>query len=882
MSRRICLAALVLLVAACHAEKPEPAVFGITEADPWTVRTRSLLTASDIETRKTGITLAAYADGTLATASHFVSGLEAMTLELEPDCNYTLYALVNMGDMTSSLPLSESRLDELSYRIPSYTEGAESLSSRGLPMAGALDWPGHGTVIPVQRLLAKVTAHLSCDWDGAAIQEVRVCNLNRILRPFGDAVCEEDWDQQEFDEGTGTSSGTFVFYVPENRQGTIGGITTSLDKSPDRNTTVSSREDELTYLETSVTSTESTYAGDITYRSYLGGNATTDFDLERNALYDWTIVYHGDRTQDQDWKRDGDIFRVDVTADRCEAYVGETVHLTATCHRSNHGAETVSDVTETADWTRMGGSANLVISNGDVTATAPGAASFHAAYTLGGRTAWADSPVITFRELPPLSASWTSEAIYVGQRGSIAISGLVDGATITEITSSDESVITKAAVSGSTVYVNCIGATGSATLTVKASNGQTVSFTVSPFAPNLLDSNSISGTTAYYGSPDGTDVNTDPTGHNGQLPAFAYYTGSTTGAGSTKFTVGSNPSPTVTYTGTTLAPDLYESILKPVLTVDDTERFGYEAATSYGSANRIWVKSLSGYPSDGGVEIGRLTVTPVTTGRGILPLSEPIFSVDPFTSVTDIATWPDFYDREMISRYVSCESVALTLQCPDVNRINADPTTIGWDVLLDGSPNDVLKELFWCNMNFLWFEYREGDALPHVGGECEVRITVTNPYSGESVGKTFITFKVIVCGVIAGVASVDRTSTFTVSAEYIGPDLVRPSYSVFRTNYRDGETLTVYGPTHRPNDATVRNDEYPHILGQTIYSVTTSNGTAVVNHAQVYHSIFPEISWTGNLVSPACSAYYQIDALQEVQDKIIHPDYHFGWIIEDD
>ena len=197
MRRSIYLVVLTLLVVACHAERPEPLVFGISQIEPSTVRTRSLLTSPDIETRKTDITLAAYTDGTLAAAGHYATNLEAMTLDLEPDRNYTLYALVNMGDLTSALPLIEDELNELTYRIPSYTNGQESLLSRGLPMAGFLAWPGYGTVIPVRRLLAKVTAHLSCDWDGAAISDVRVCNLNRLLRPFGDSIRNEDWDPGE-------------------------------------------------------------------------------------------------------------------------------------------------------------------------------------------------------------------------------------------------------------------------------------------------------------------------------------------------------------------------------------------------------------------------------------------------------------------------------------------------------------------------------------------------------------------------------------------------------------------------------------------------------------------------------------------------------------
>ena len=290
----------VLLLASCSRERPET-VFRTQDTGFCEIPTRSLLTAADIETKKTSVTLAAYAGGKLAVSSHFQTSLDALGLELDPSLTYTVYALVNMGDMTSSIPRSESDLASLTYRIPSYNEGAGSMAERGMPMAGKLTYPRQGTVIPVERLLAKVTARLSCEWEGAAIRSVQVRNLNRTLRPFGDAAMEEDWDQQEFHAGTGTASGTFVFYVPENRQGTIDGIRNSREKSPDGNDEVRVRSNRLTYLETTVEGT-GTFVGSIVYRSYLGRNAVTDFDIQRNAWYDWILRFQEDGLQYDDWK----------------------------------------------------------------------------------------------------------------------------------------------------------------------------------------------------------------------------------------------------------------------------------------------------------------------------------------------------------------------------------------------------------------------------------------------------------------------------------------------------------------------------------------------------------------------------------------------------
>ena len=307
--RRITYLAVLLLLTSCirpGSVREQEIAFRTTDTDLQDITTRSLLTAADIETKRTAITVAAYADGTLVAAGCFTAGLNAMILDLDPNRTHTVYALVNMGDLTSVLPLMESELSSLTYRIPSYTEGDGSLAARGLPMAGKITWPDQGTVIPVERLLAKVTTQLTCEWEGAIIRSVQVRNLNRVLRPFGEALREEEWDQQEFQQGTGRASGTFVFYVPENRQGTIVGIQSSRDKSPDLNDEVHARSSRLTYLETVVEGT-GIYEGSITYRSYLGKDSVSDFDIRRNAHYRWTVRFLEDGLQYNDWKHENNL-----------------------------------------------------------------------------------------------------------------------------------------------------------------------------------------------------------------------------------------------------------------------------------------------------------------------------------------------------------------------------------------------------------------------------------------------------------------------------------------------------------------------------------------------------------------------------------------------
>ena len=400
--------------------------FSLAVSDPMGPATRSLLTAPDIETKKTGVTLAAYTGGRLYAAQHFTSSLSAMPLALDKGFTYSVYALVNMGDQHSRMPLLESGLDTLTYTIPSYSEGAGSVSRRGIPMAGKLEGLAVGAsaagtqVVPVRRLLARVDADFQCDWPGAVITSAKIWNMNARLKPFGVSAASAPSDLLAFQEIHGTEPGTgpslsAVFYVPENMQGTIGGISEAREKSPDQNVAVSAVSGRLTYVEVSVHTGSGEVAGDMTYRSYLGANATTDFNLERGFRYVWSLSYHADRTQDADWKREGDMFRLVVTADRTTAYVGETVRLTATLIPTG-GAP--SDVTALSSWTKnSGGAGGISIDNtgvkGRVSATAAGTATFRVQYTLSGCTAYADSPEITFLE--PSAPGWDDSWDDAGQ-----------------------------------------------------------------------------------------------------------------------------------------------------------------------------------------------------------------------------------------------------------------------------------------------------------------------------------------------------------------------------------------------------------------------------------------------------------------------------------
>lgn len=311
--------AAALGLAACtdRLETPAPSVAGVSfslfdEGYVSSPVTKTVFSASDIETRKTSVTLAAYRAGTLYKSGYFTSNLSAMHLELIDGETYNIYAFVNMGNIASSLPSSESVLSSVSYSIPAW----QTVNNTGLPMTGCLSSFTVGSsnasgTVPVTRRFARVTAYLSCTWPGANITGAVVGNMNGRIPLVGAAAMSGSGDAlswSDSDTGSG-SSATMVFYVPENMQGTVSGITASHDKSHEFNATVAANQSKLTYLEVTVnglSSSSAMYGGNVTYRSYLGANATTNFDIAGNTAYTWTITYSEDGLAQDTWKVDTD------------------------------------------------------------------------------------------------------------------------------------------------------------------------------------------------------------------------------------------------------------------------------------------------------------------------------------------------------------------------------------------------------------------------------------------------------------------------------------------------------------------------------------------------------------------------------------------------
>ena len=274
-------------------------------------RTKSYLTASDIETRISNVTLGIFeAGGTQAYLGYHTGSFSPINVTLRADRTYNVYALANMGDQRSVLAaaVSNGTLPSMTYAVD-----YSSMASAGIPMAGLASGQsfteGQGITVHLQRLLARINVSLSCDWSSAVITSATVKNVNRRVSPFGTAPASSTNlpTLQDIHGVVAGSASTLsaVFYVPENTQGTVGSISSSRQKTY-TNSALASIRDYATFLEVNV-STSGQYSGSVVYRSYLGANQTTDFNILRNQVYDWSITYHEENMMDYDWKRAADV-----------------------------------------------------------------------------------------------------------------------------------------------------------------------------------------------------------------------------------------------------------------------------------------------------------------------------------------------------------------------------------------------------------------------------------------------------------------------------------------------------------------------------------------------------------------------------------------------
>ena len=292
-----------------------PVVFGYNVKSLNDPETKSAYISSSFnDARITGITIAVYDNetGVLHFKKHFTSGFDEMEIPLHSGTVYNLYALANMGDQTGNIPSDRNvLLSDFTYRVPSYSD----VDSKGLPMTGKIEYftAGAGeTVFDLRRLFAKITLNVTTSYDGGTAGGVKVTSLkvgngNAVLSAFGSSSLTTSSNRlavEDYATNSSVNANSVVFYVPENLQGKIGSATSSHDKNPDRNSAINAVKDLLTYVDVTVTANSVYYAGTIHYRSYIGADAKTDFNVAGNCRYIWNMTLTEDGLVYDDWKTD--------------------------------------------------------------------------------------------------------------------------------------------------------------------------------------------------------------------------------------------------------------------------------------------------------------------------------------------------------------------------------------------------------------------------------------------------------------------------------------------------------------------------------------------------------------------------------------------------
>lgn len=574
---RILLAALACLSVSCADHEKADAVLtacgdGVVEACFETgitgmgYATRSILPEETIETKVSQVTLVSYdSEGHLTDARYYQSGFSSMKLYVSNTGESSVYALVNMGDMTGKFPDDEKDVSSISYDLSSYDEVAEA----GIPMSGVLrnlKEGASGGVVPVDRLFAKICVRILHkgleDSEEGKLYVHNMCNrslfirqANKRLQPFGtngsralsyrDIMAESDYnpDMNDHDAyqgripdgGLGPGPGyfqdtTFVFYVPENVQGRLlpsnndpfGKVYENI-----RDLGGKSYSDICTYVEFNAWK-EGTqgYQGSVMYRYYLGADNVSDFSIIRNKRYDLTLDFTEEGlfvdswkvTRGDDWDDNRTLRFVDEPFEICPGGTEDVMihfHRFASYETSSENRPDLWEYEVSASAMSTAG-LSCSFNPTDLKTGENGYRDFFLAFKASETAAVGrsvpirirtmdgevvDETVITIVNKPRMKAIWDYKPEYVSQIGYISVDGYEGSALPLTIKSSDNRIASCSYYDEDTFRVIVLKE-GDVNLTVSSSDGsESVTLPLTVKAPALY-----LGRTYVELNPDGRSV----------------------------------------------------------------------------------------------------------------------------------------------------------------------------------------------------------------------------------------------------------------------------------------------------------------------------------------------------------------------------------------
>jgi len=309
----------------------------------------AMLNDPAVESVGSGAIILVYMDGLLTSQYYFsqaeIDNQGSTPLMIEAPlgvCDFYILGNLNAihktsGDRASLLDVlsesdlaSEATLETLSYRldggdIPSSGYRRQTMAevgTYGLPYRHVVKNVNTGltTGIPgsnsCKRLFSKVTVIIDHSaFDGGIAGNVGyfvnknlyMRQVNARLTPFSDAAVKAtesaDLVTGAYDDAMSNAGlGTYVFYVPENMQGTVSGITNQQEKTASN--IPSAMASCATYVEFTGTLDKAAggFGGDVTYKFFLGANNTTDFNVEHGKNYEVTLGFTADGLFNPYWK----------------------------------------------------------------------------------------------------------------------------------------------------------------------------------------------------------------------------------------------------------------------------------------------------------------------------------------------------------------------------------------------------------------------------------------------------------------------------------------------------------------------------------------------------------------------------------------------------
>lgn len=269
------------------------------------------------------------------------------------------YGLDGVLDLVYSF--SSQRSDWLGLKLPaSYYAGGISPSE-----LDALDGSPDGNIhLPLRRLTAKLNLDIQCDdmlrtmfpsetvgaqAYGVAVNSVALGGISQNVGLFKSERNTRNASTGTLDQTDGAL--TYSFYVPESLGGELlPGNTSPAGKNYQAVLAAGANPNAYPYVEVSITFSAYKVSSPFTktYRFYLGGNSTSNFDVVRNHEYNITLLLGwGGLDVSDTWKLSGETSALDgrscgLQSCKTHAAAGEKIVLTAN-YEYNGGGNSAAD-----------------------------------------------------------------------------------------------------------------------------------------------------------------------------------------------------------------------------------------------------------------------------------------------------------------------------------------------------------------------------------------------------------------------------------------------------------------------------------------------------------------------------------------------------------